>query len=138
LPRHVQRTAEVKRSELRLIPDFNSKIGICIRFAGYAANAPGPQSYIFFLRYSNRAFPISAQITAIKKFVLVKDSAQRECQDFPWPNGDSEFSHQMVGIREKDDERDFNHGPSYWGEPPAISPFRMHGRMIARATQDSI
>jgi hypothetical protein len=49
--------------------------------------------------------------------------------------GSGEFSHQEIGVEEKDDERDFNHCSPERGESPTISVIRMHRKMILTTAQ---
>ena len=72
MPRHIQRATEVGRCQLWFNLDCYARIEIYICIADFATIAPGSQAHSFFLRYSNTAFPISAEIAAIKKLVLVK------------------------------------------------------------------
>ncbi|MGP8174693.1 MAG: hypothetical protein ACLP7O_09125 [Terracidiphilus sp.] len=63
-----------------------------------------------------------------------KDVVEGERQTLPVPTGNGEFSHQQIGIKQKDDERNFDHGPPERGEAPAIFLLLLHGVYMVLTT----
>jgi hypothetical protein len=62
-----------------------------------------------------------------------KDIAEGEGQGFPVRIDGREFSHEEIGVEQKDYKRDLNEGAADAGDEPAIFLVRTHGWMIPAA-----